>query len=237
MLDKDSIFFNIPRNLDKKQAFLLEGIRICFNSIFVSHFTLRDELEYISVNPKRKHSHTLIFKEAWQQIDITHRLCNLILSFGIYNEEDIIYLKEVKPFRNTFQHIDERIDEFISELNAPLWGNISWLRINDGKNVNSINSYVLTAGHPGKDFKTTIINPAGKTFKGTLDFITLESVKKNENEKIVAIDLSNLYRRTESLIEKLELEVKNQIDELRKDILQEEILAQDIFACVKLTSQ
>ena len=236
MIKRDSFFLNIPKNIDKRQIFLLEGIRFCFESIFLNYLTLQNELEYISTNPLREQSHALIFKEAWQQIDTTHRLTNLISSLALYNEDnknkkdsDFEFLKEVKPFRNTFQHLDERIDEFMLDLNAPLWGSISWLMVKDD---NHINSFILSIGHPREDFESQIINPAGKIIEHKIDRITLESIQKNKNDTIVKIDLSSLYSKTERLIKQLELQFKDQIIELT-DQLDKEILLQDTLLCLE----
>lgn len=235
MITKESSFFKLPKNLNEKQIFLIEGIRLCFNSISLSHKTLFNELVYISNNNLRKESHTLIFKEAWQQIDISHRLYNLLLSFGFHTTNDLVFLKQVKSLRNTFQHIDERIDEFLSEVSAPLWGNITWVRVNDESSMSSINSYVLTAGHARHNSSVTLINPAGKIFREKLDFITLESVQKNAADKIVTIDLSTLFRTTENLIKELEIELAKQMDDQYGDKLTaENVVAQDIFACVNM---
>ncbi len=63
----------------------MEGIRYCANSIFLSYSTLYNELDYISINSFRDQSCTIIFKEAWNQIDSTYRLTNLLSAMYSYN--------------------------------------------------------------------------------------------------------------------------------------------------------
>ena len=234
LINKDSIFNKIPANLDQRQIFLLEGIRFCANSITLSFEKLYDEISYISENNLRDESSVTIFKEAWNQIDMTYRLTNFIKSFaGNFDQSKVKpggnfeYLLKTKPFRNSFQHIDERIDEVLLGLNAPIWGNISWLKT---INSESIKSFVISAGHPRNDFENKIINPLDLHIIDIIDFITIEAVQKNSQEPISSINLSELYRRTELVIEKVASDLEPQFISLT----QIEILPQDILICVDM---
>lgn len=238
LIGKDSILNKIPPNLEQRQIFLLEGIRYCGNSIFISFLTLKKELEYVSNNSLRSQSCSIIFKEAWSQIDSTHRLTNLLSALYSYDPEnekasgdDFEYLLQVKPFRHTFQHLDERIDELLLELNAPVWGNISWANF---LNKEQCKAFVLSAGHPRNNFESRIVNPAGQTIQGPIDLITIEAVQKDINEKIARINLSELYRRTEKVIKKIEEQTEEQISEYKKEGLVDGNLGQDLLVCVNM---
>jgi hypothetical protein len=230
----DSIFNKIPANLNQRQIFLLEGIRFCANSISLSFEKLYDEIFYISHNSLKEESSTIIFKEAWSQIDTTYRLTNLIKSFAGNSDLSKVkpggnfeYLLKAKPFRNSFQHIDERIDEILLELNAPIWGNISWLKT---ENKDLVKSFVISAGHPRDDFENKIINPLELHLIDIVDFITIESVQKKFQEPILSINLSELYRRTKLVIEKISSDLESQFVSLT----QMEILTQDVLICVDM---
>jgi hypothetical protein len=227
MISKDSIFYKIPSNLDQKQIFLIEGIRYCYNSICISYSTLIEKLDQISDRQIDDFSFPIVFKEAWSQIDTTNRLLGFLKA--IYHQdsnftkhEDYIFLSQTRPFRNTFQHLDERIDGILLKLNAPVWGNISWLKIIDEKNLLSC---LLCAGHPRKDFNSRGINPMGLVVRPPIDKITIEAVQSNINEPVIRIELSELFNRTKTIISKLEMSLEKKIlPHISNGILPQDIL-------------
>ena len=234
LINKESIFNKIPIHLDQRQVFLIEGIRFCVNSISLSFEKLLSEIESISSNGLRNESSVIIFKEAWSQIDTTYRLTNFIKAISTNWDESKVkpggnfeYLMKTKPFRNSFQHIDERIDEYLLTLNAPIWGNISWLKM---INQDSLQAFVISAGHPRNDFNNKIPNPLGLEFKSHIDHITIEAVQKNSNEPISSINLSELYRRTEILVQKMNKDLEHQLSSQ----LANGILTQDFMITVDM---
>ena len=215
LINKESIFNTIPINVNQRQVFLIEGIRFCVNSISLSFEKLFSEIEFISSNGIREESSVIIFKEAWNQIDTTYRLTNFIKAISTTWDESKIkpggnfeYLMKTKPFRNSFQHIDERIDEYLLTLNAPIWGNISWLKM---INQDSVQAFVISAGHPRNDFNNKLQNPLGLEFKSHIDHISIEAVQKNKDEPISNINLSELYRRTEIIVQKMNKDLEQQL--------------------------
>ena len=186
-------------------------------------------IEFISSNGLRDESSVIIFKEAWNQIDTTYRLTNFVRSISANWDETKIkpggsfeYLMKTKPFRNSFQHIDERIDEYLLTLNAPIWGNISWLKIID---KDSLQAFVISAGHPRNDFNNKIPNPIGLEFKSNIDHITIEAVQKNSSEPISIINLSELYRQTEILVQKMTKDLEQQLSsQLTNGILMQDFM-------------
>lgn len=234
LIDGNSIFNKIPVNLNQRQIFLMEGIRFCVNSISLSFERLLQEIKFISDNSLREESSHIIFKEAWSQIDTTYRLTNFIKAISSNWDDAKIkpggnfeYLLKTKPFRNSFQHIDERIDEILLNLNAPIWGNISWLKFVDEKHIKS---FVVSAGHPRDDFNNKLINPLGLEIHDKIDHITIEAVQKNSTEPISSINLSELYRRTVLIVNKLNVDLEAQFQTQLPNV----ILPQDILICVDM---
>ena len=213
--------------MNQKQIFLLEGIRYCANSISISYDTLSTELDLVSSHHGTEFSFDLIFKEAWSQIDTTYRLTNLLKAIyktdsRFIEKDDFKFLAKTKPFRNSFQHLDERIDGILLKLNQPVWGTLSWLKIID---KSSVNSYILSAGHPRKDFKSRAINPMGLTVTPPIDKITIEAVQRDENDPVIRIELSELYKRTKNLIGKLEESLEEKLSpHLTNGILPQDML-------------
>jgi hypothetical protein len=214
LIPKNSIFNTVPKNLNQRQVFLLEGIRYCANSISFSYWAMYNEIIYISNNNPRENSYYLVFKEAWNLIDSTYRLTNLITAVSeqspdknVKKGENFEFLLQTKSFRNTFQHLDERIEEQILKLNAPVWGTISWLKF---VNPNLVKSFVLGAGHPRDKFPFRISNPAGQKLRVPIDKITIEAIQRNASEPISSLDLTELFHRTEIIIKKMDQDLEKQ---------------------------
>ena len=207
LIDFDSVLFKIPTNVDKKLNYLLDGIRYCANSIFLSNYSLKENLKIIS------HDYTVnntvnnllfysVYKEAWSMIDSTYRLRNFLSPFNFSEDinltENYNYLLKTKPFRNTFEHMDERIDEINIKYDVSLWGNISWIKC-----VDKINSdlFIISSGHFQGGGIPRISVPESNLNIGEIGNITIESIQKKAGDHIVSLDLSELYVRTESILQ------------------------------------
>jgi len=212
LIKDDSIFQKIPIILDKKQVYLIEGIRYCANSISLSYISLVDNLSKISERSSNKSGlYYSVYKEAWAMIDSTYRLTCFISALSVSDGEasdDFKFLLETKSLRNTFEHLDERIDEIIVKINAPLWGNISWLKVIDDQNGKL---FYLSAGHPNEKFESILINPSGKLIDGEINCITLETIQRKKDDHVIILDLSELYKRTEKIIQKMTHELEAQL--------------------------
>lgn len=234
MIDKNSFFLNIPINLEIRQIFIFEGIRICAQSIHLAHIALLNELLAVSTNNKRENSFSIIFKEAWFMIDASHRLFKLISQLpeneNAVEDNDLASLASLRLIRNTFHHVDEKIDEFMVEMNAPIWGSLTWLW---GIDDDNINSFSLTLGCPRENFEYRVCNPHGVIMKQRLDVIILESVKKDKADKAIIINLSDLYNNVVNIIKKLDSSLKNQLN--KNEEVAKDSLPQDAFFNVVYT--
>jgi hypothetical protein len=246
IISKESPLRKIPVNLDTRQVFIFEGIRYCADMISLGFQILHNELVTVSAEEKlNDHSCTLIFKEAWGMIDTTHRLLKL-MALCVDSEEEggdteIVenspadhyrFLKNsIRNARNTFQHLDERIDELLIPMNAPVWGNMSWLKI---ENKDLIKSFVLCSGHPREQYESTIINPAGLKFKAAIDRITIEIVQKSAPNNIMRIELDDLVYRVERLIQSIESQLEAQIKAYKNQGIDDGTYAQDILITVRM---
>jgi hypothetical protein len=209
LVANDSILNKVPLELDRRQSFLIEGILLCAHSIDMSMSSIIEELLFISTHEMREHSHHLLFREAWNLIDVTYRLATLLQKMATNQGNtpkqggDLEYILQTKPFRNTLQHLDERIDDYILPKNAPVWGHLSWAI---PRKENTLRVFVLTIGAPREGFNISI-SPACKPSRLPVDHITIEAIQRNANEPVAIIDLSELHRRTKRIMDRLEVSV------------------------------
>ena len=216
LVSKESILNRIPVNLAQRQVFLLEGIRYCANSISLSYEQLYGELEKISsISDHTKPPYGVFYKvisEAWTVIDWTHRLTVLLSSISTKSDpsaigENFAYLLKAREFRNTLQHIEERIDEHILSQNAPVWGTLAWIQyVKDDLR----RTYVLMAGHPREGFMFRFNNPLAFSLATPIDHITLDAVVKRPTYQIESLDLSELLSRIKTIIRNLESHLETQ---------------------------
>jgi hypothetical protein len=221
LIASGSALTKIPKDLDRRQVFLLEGIVQCAASLDFSMAILVNELEMLSHDKPKEGSENsifdrgyLIFKEAWNFIDTCTRLASLLEMISIPSPDPkpiLENLQKAKGFRNTYQHLDERIEEFMVDANTPVWGGLNWLVIKDYGC--KIYSYIYGGRRYGTH--SHLINPAGLTIHPPIDHITLEAVQRNEGLSLSTINLSELYQSAGILIEKLEKETEKKVLELK----------------------
>ena len=236
LVQENSILNKIPVVLNPRQVFVPEGIRFSANSISLCFNNLSTELINISIESTNGvpsiESFYSIISNAWNMIDWTNRLTTLISSFSPTDEtkpigENFAYLLRTKEFRNTLQHIEERIDEQIISLNVPVWGFITWTKCID---ENLFRLFTLMAGHARETRYMPISNPLGNPIASSIDHITLHSIVKRPTYHMEQISLSELYQRTQNVINKLEKDMELQLSQH----MHHGTFSQDFFVSVDL---
>lgn len=243
MMREIQILKSIPTELRRKDIFILEGIRYAFGIIQISYQNLFNELHKASKTSADQDNlnsqiYYQIFKEAWSIIDFGWKLRNLLIQIEHPDEEEkkeeiidienevlnIKFLHQLREFRNTFQHLEKRISEVLVEENTSVWGNISWLYI---VNKQELHSCVLFPGHPRSS--SEIINPGGLLIKSPICHITLASTSRNKEK--IKINISELNDNINQLMDKLELVLKKQFDQMDYS----KKFAQDMILTVVIT--
>jgi len=217
LIQEKSILNRIPKVLNARQIFLLEGIRYSANSMSLCYERLFEELNIISVDPKiantKNESFYIIINDAWNLIDWTNRFTVLLNSLSTKDKstphgENISFLLKTKEFRNTLQHLEERIDEHFISLKSPMWGCISWTQF---VNPKLLRGYTLMAGHARDGFLLPMNNPLGNLITPPIDHITLHSIVKRPSFHVESLNLSELYQRAQNIITKLEIDLEPQL--------------------------
>jgi len=132
MISPDSPFKNIPQNLDRKQAFFLDGIRHAAEICDLSYKRLTAGLHDLGLKPQGATTETTYapyFLDAWAFVDAADRLRCLWESQpnassipepfapAILRSE----LGSIRKVRNLADHIAQRADQVVS-LNAAALG-------------------------------------------------------------------------------------------------------------------
>lgn len=132
LVDKNSALYKLPAEFSHKDLLLFDSIRFIVEIIEMNYNGLIDELEKATTYHGRTNSnHTknlpLMFNYCWNIIDYSHKFIKLIKLQSPKEEKFFKEIAIVSKFRNTFQHIDERVDECLYQDETPFLGVITWL--------------------------------------------------------------------------------------------------------------
>ena len=109
-------------------------------------------------------------------------------------------IAEIKFFRHSYQHLEDRIKEIIIDKRLPVFGAIKWA-VNDNNKLFSC--LAISGKFYGKE--TQIINPADIVDKALISQITLMTTVRQEKQTFEKeIVISDLINSLKSNIEKLE---------------------------------
>lgn len=139
MISQESPFKNIPQNLERKQAFFIDGIRHAAEICDLSYKRLTAGLRDIALKPdgpKLEPSYATFFLDAWAFVDAADRLRCLWESqpnahniSGDFSPEILRQeLGPIRKVRNIADHIAQRADHVVS-LNGAALGILAWVAI------------------------------------------------------------------------------------------------------------
>jgi len=208
LLKPESILKFLPKEIELKQRLIFDSIRFTIEMIECSFFELNMNLEKLALR-RTKRNLPQIFLYAWSIIDNVKRFIALNKKLPSKDEHSYLNsLRKVVEFRNTFQHLDERIDEVLFLQQAPFYGALVWEYKNQA--TNGVEIFIALSGirySKTHEFKVTEY----KNLEHPINNIRLESV--NKKNKII-INLNELYRALFSVIEFLEKDLKNQLSSM-----------------------
>lgn len=170
MITENSYLHSIPKNLNKKLIFCLDGIRVSLQTISLSYSRLSGLLKTLSLeNSQIKNiDFTHVSLDAWAFIDSVYRFNGLwgVLStlVNIEDKYDISVVNakcsEIKSIRNVLAHVSQRLDHIVSS-NSSIVGEISWLAIKS-ENPLLIKTYFLRSGLFYENLEFTFNLPKGR---------------------------------------------------------------------------
>ncbi|RUQ31194.1 MAG: hypothetical protein EKK68_08605 [Candidatus Competibacteraceae bacterium] len=139
MFEPNSPFLNLPANLDRKQAFYLDGIRHAFEIIDYAFTRLSSGLNEIGKNhleTNRPTSYVSYYLDAWAFVDALDRLVALWKLQPAANtipdpwKPDKLKerMRHIRDIRNVSDHLAQRADQIISK-NSTALGELSWITV------------------------------------------------------------------------------------------------------------
>lgn len=139
MFKPDSPFLNLPANLDRKQAFYLDGIRHAFEIIEYAFSRLSSGLSELGRNyseTNRPNGYASYYLDAWAFVDALDRLVALWKLQPAANtipdpwKPDKLKerMRHIRDIRNVSDHLAQRADQIISK-NSTALGELSWITV------------------------------------------------------------------------------------------------------------
>jgi len=213
IIDKDSILYNLPKEFGIKDLLILDSIRFTLELINSNYSSLKQEIQNITDNhkdpPKTYHKDLIpLFNHCWGIIDNSQRLINLYNLLPSNNNHSLVKdILFIKGFRNTFQHIDERIEECLLELDMPFYGMISW-EINLGRSNTMHKFFALSGLYISRGKLQYYIEkkdlPYNKLNNVTLQTFVKKGRKPNIEFKKTEINLSDFIENIKLIVNKFE---------------------------------
>lgn len=199
LLNRQSILKTFPRTISFEQYLILDAIRFTIEIIQINYDELLEELQNISFGKDK--NIPKVFNSAWNIIDYIQRLNEIYKKFPQQTELTLFKdIAEIKFFRHSYQHLEDRIKEIIIDKRLPVFGAIKWA-VNDNNKLFSC--LAISGKFYGKE--TQIINPADIVDKALISQITLMTTVRQEKQTFEKeIVISDLINSLKSNIEKLE---------------------------------
>lgn len=224
LLKKTSVLRRLPL-LDEKQLLILDSLRFTIDIIDYNYGKLQNRILGISTGKEYK-IHPQVFHYAWSMLDNIRRFIRIYKVLpNDKNYPLITPIEYVNSPRNTFQHLDERIDESLIDCRQPFFGTLKWTFhdeiLEEAYRFIAISGILY--GNPGKvefiEFDKSIV----------IENIYLETV---DRKKQTEINISQLYLDFQKVVYNLEKELEIKISE-NKSVLNDWSSRQDVILKIK----
>jgi hypothetical protein len=194
ILSENSPFKLLPIQMDGYQLLIFDAIRITFEMIESDYNVLEEKLHHLSQQNTIKENTSQVFGHAWAIVDHTSRLIKLFQKLPSQSNHEILdKILPVNAFRNTIQHLHERIDESMIENRSPFYGILVWYH----KNLltEALTPKTLVSGI-AYGFKINFKIPDITKSNQEINSITIQTVDK---KKIIELNLSELLQDLHSI--------------------------------------
>lgn len=145
ILKPDSILFFLPKNMETRQLLIFDSLRFTIEIIDSNWQDLNNSLLECSREQKVL-PFSKTFSNVWSIIDNTQRFIAIYKSLLTSDSQFHILdpITHISSFRNTFAHLNERIDESLLKNRTPFYGALTWEYLNDFNE--SVESFVAISG-------------------------------------------------------------------------------------------
>ena len=210
LLKKSSVLRRLPL-LQEKQLLILDSLRFTIDIVDYNYKQLYSGVLGISENKKQK-IHPQIFHYTWSILDNIRRFIRLYKLLATDNNYALIApIEYVNSPRNTYQHLDERIDESLIDSRQPFYGSLKWTfhdKISkEAYKIAAISGILY--GNPGK-VEFDQFNDSC-----TIENIYLETVDRKQKTEI---NISQLYLDFKGVVWDLEKSIESKISEHKLEL-------------------
>ena len=216
LIEKNSPLKNLPQNLGLNEIIIFDALRFTCEMIDATYPNFLKKILEIS-NSKSERNVPSIFQDCWMIIDNAARIEKICGKLPWEKRDEILSdFANLRLFRNTFQHLEERIAKTTSITKMPLYGIISWTH--KVPNENNFNTFKLISGN--------VLEGIGK--------FTIKIINKNnlENIEISHLNLHTLDVEGNEIIlniTSLLLDIKKLITELEQRFIKNKNLYSWVF--------
>lgn len=180
LLNNNSVFRHLPVEIGGRNLLILDSLRFTIEIIDRCWERLNINLVCLSMNKQTKDL-PLLFSDAWSIVDNVQRFIKLYKLLPSDSQHKILDpLTRINEFRNTFAHLDERIDESFLNTKCTFYGAISW-EFKNHQNNETIAFIAISGLQFSTSHEFTITDEF--TLEKHIFNITLESANKKQ-EKI-----------------------------------------------------
>lgn len=229
-IKKDSPLRNIPA-YDKRTVLILDSVRFCYEIIEHSHEKLKENLLITSkMEGKKKIPESFLY--VWNIIDHSQRLTKIIQNLSSESNHVLVkeIAEEIRLPRNTYQHMDERIDECFISKEIPFFGKLKW-----------VYSPIDT------DFHQDFIAISGSLFSTKNNFVvgeyTGDSIISNivletsDRHDSFRVDVSKVFQRITNFIEQTEFKMERDIKDQGLQKIDRSSFTDVVFALASLKNK
>ena len=206
-MQQNSILKHLPA-INERHLLILDSIRFTIEIIEYSFNKLENSLlSFSKSKTKQDYISISMFMYSWTILDTTRRLIKLYKTLpSNHNHVNVNIIEYVNSFRNTYQHLDERIDETLINSKKPFYGYLKWAYSNSESK--KVENYMAISGLYYSENSEFIVGKYNED--KIIDEIILETVNKIEKTEV---NLSKLFNEIKSVVESLENELEIQTKE------------------------
>ena len=198
ILQDNSILKNLPQ-IKFEQFLILDSMRFTIEIIEINYNELLIELEQMSKTGNKNMPKT--FNCVWNIVDNVQRLNEIYKKYPQDSELTLFKdIAEIKFFRHSYQHLEDRISEIVIDNKIPIFGAIKWGVNDNGKTFSCL---AVSGNFYGNSMD--IINPADCHNSPYISNITLiTTVRQNKVTFEKELSISNLIDLLVDNVQKLE---------------------------------
>jgi|GEM_PF-1206321 len=216
IIKSESYFRKPPTILLPRQVVIFDAIRYSIDICDIAFERLKNNLYDFSFSNLRGESVCpMIFADIWMIIDSATVFSNVVSRHFNIEFSDPLFdkIRDVKLFRHSNQHIDERILEVILDKQLPIYGSLSWYAKQDPLSEEGFLLFIHsgTVTHKEK-VNNSITSPSAGQNQEKLNNIQFTGiVKKNRSFEAKGISVNELIKGLAEIVDHLELQLIEQL--------------------------